>query len=95
MNPAQSIERANRAKAILDNPMYDESFELCRLAIIDRIEKCPMSDKESAEDLRKCLKLLRDVKANLAVALNHGKLDAFRVAEEAKRSANPFRGIFR
>jgi hypothetical protein len=95
MNPTQSIERANRAKAILDNPMYHEAYEMCRLAIIDRIEKCPISDTASAEDLRKCLKLLRDVRANLMVALNHGKLDAFRIEEEAKKTANPFRGLFR
>jgi len=93
MTPAQAIDRANRAKAILDNPMYDESFELCRLAILDRIEKCPIADTATAEDLRKCLKLLRDVKANVLVALNTGKVDAFRIEQEARK--NPLRNLFR
>jgi hypothetical protein len=95
MTPTQAIERANRAKALLDNPMYDESFELCRLAIIDRIEKCPIGDTSTAEDLRKCLKLLRDVKANVSAAINTGKVDAFRIEQEAKAQKNPFRNLFR
>jgi len=95
MTPAQAIERANRAKALLDNPMYDEAFDLCRLAIIDRIEKCPIADTAVAEDLRKCLKLLRDVKANVAVALNTGKVDAFNIEKEAQAKKNPFRNYFR
>lgn len=95
MTPAQAIERANRAKALLDNPMYEEAFDLCRLAIIDRIERCPIADTQVAEDLRKCLKLLRDVKANVAVALNTGKVDAFNIEQEAQAKKNPFRNYFR
>ena len=95
MSAAQEIDRATKAKAVLDNPMYQESFELCRLAIIDRIEKCPINDMESAENLRKCLKLLRDVRANLTVALNSGKVAEFTITQEAVAKKNPFRGLFR
>ncbi len=95
MTPAQAIERGNRAKALLDNPMYAEAFDLCRLAIIDRIEKCLIADIATAEDLRKCLKLLRDVRANVTAALNTGKVDAFRLEQEVQAKKNPFRGIFR
>lgn len=95
MTPAQAIDRANRAKAILDNPMYDESFELVRAALHDAIEKCPQADTQSAEHFRKCLKLLRDVKANVTAALNTGKLDAFRIEQEVQAKKNPLRHIFR
>lgn len=95
MTPAQAIDRANKAKAILDNPMYEEAFDLCRLAIIDRIEKCPIADTNTAEDLRKCLKLLRDVKANVTAALNTGKVDAFNIEQAAQAKKNPLRNLFR
>lgn len=95
MTPAQAIDRANRAKALFDNPMYDEAFDLCRLAILDRIEKCPLADTQIAEDLRKCLKLLRDVKANVTVAVNTGKVESFRIERETQAKKNPLRNLFR
>lgn len=95
MNEAAILDRATKAKAILDNPMYGESFEMVRLAIIDRIEKCPLSETESAENLRKCLKLLRDVKANLDATLNSGKVVQFHIAEKEAKRKNPLKGFFR
>jgi hypothetical protein len=95
MTPAEELARATKAKAVLDNPLYQESFEMCRLAIIDRIEKCPINDTESAENLRKCLRLLRDVQANMVVALNSGKMAQFTLEQEAAAKKNPFRGLFR
>ena len=58
MNDAQALDRATKAKAVLDSEIYQESYELCRLAIIDRIEKLKLSEVIEAEDLRKCLRLL-------------------------------------
>ena len=57
---SQELDRATKAKAVLESPVYNESYEMVRNAIIDRIEKCPLSDTQVAEDLRRCLKLLRD-----------------------------------
>ena len=94
-NPAKEIERAQQAKAVLDSQIYQEAYELCRLAIYDRIEKCSLNDVESAENLRKCLKLLRDVRANMVEALNSGKLAAFNIEQEEKAKKNPFKGLFR
>jgi hypothetical protein len=90
-----AMERANRAKAILEDPLYQESYELCRLAIHDRIEKLPLAEVGAAEDLRKCLRLLRDVRANMIEALNTGKVAAFRIAEDEKVKKNPLKGLFR
>lgn len=89
------MDRATKAKAVLDNPLYQESFELCRLAIIDRIEQCPLTDVEQAEKLRLSLRLLRDVRLNLTVALNSGKMAEFNLAKEQEAKKNPLRGLFR
>jgi hypothetical protein len=95
MNEAAIIDRAVKAKAILDNPMYAQSFDMVRLSILNLIEKCPISDTESAENLRKCLKLLRDVRANLDAALNSGKIVQFDIAEAELKRKNPLRGFFK
>lgn len=95
MNEGAILDRATKAKALIENPMYGESFEMVRKAIYSRIEACPIADTATAEDLRKCLKLLRDVRANLDIAINSGKIVQFDLAEAEKRRKNPLRGIFR
>lgn len=82
MNDAQLADRAHKARTLLENPMYLESFEMVHKAIIARIEACPMADVAVAEDLRKCLRLLRDVRANLEVAVNQGKIVSFKIEQE-------------
>ncbi len=94
-NDPQLLDRANKAKAVLDNPLYGESFEMVRKAIISRIEACPLGEVSTAEDLRKCLRLLRDVRANLDLALNQGKIVEFQIEQERKRKALPFSNYFR
>lgn len=95
MNAAASLDLANKAKAILDSPAYQSAYDGVRAAIIDRIERCPLSETQTAEDLRRCLKLLKDVQLNMVAMLNSGKLEQFRLDEEKKRKDNPFRNLFR
>ena len=95
MNEQGAIERAVRAQAVLDNVAYQESYEMVRQEIIRRIENCPLSDTQTAEDLRRCLRLLRDVRLNLEVALKSGTVANFRLAADEKRKANPLRNLFR
>ncbi len=92
MNP---IERSDKAKAILESPIYQEAHEAVRAAIIERIEKCSLTDTQTAEDLRRCLKLLKDVRLNLEVAINHGKVERFNLARDQERQKNPLRNLFR
>jgi len=89
------IERADKAKAILESPIYQEAYDGVRTAIIERIEKCSLTDIQTAEDLRRCLKLLKDVKLNLEVMLNHGKIEKFQLQQELERKKNPLRNLFR
>lgn len=95
MNPAAALDLANKAKAILDSTAYQGAYDGVRAAIIDRIEHCPLSETQTAEDLRRCLKLLKDVQLNMVAMLNSGKLEQFRLDEEKKRKDNPFRNLFR
>lgn len=92
---SQEVDRGTKAKAVLDSQIYQESYEMVRNAIIERIEKCPLSDTQVAEDLRRCLKLLRDVRLNLETAVNTGKIAQFNLSEIEARRANPLRHLFR
>lgn len=90
-----SLEQSFKAKAVLESPAFQGAFSDCRTAIIARLEACSLTDTQTAEDLRRCLKLLKDVKLNLETAVNSGKLDAFRLLEDEKRKKNPLRNLFR
>ena len=95
MNEYQILDRATKATAILENPVYQEAWDSTRLAIIALIEKTPMSEVQTAEDLRRCLKLLRDVRLNLELFMKQGKVASFNLAAEKSRKDNPLRNLFR
>ncbi len=88
MNDLKAVDRAAKAQALLDNPMFDESFALVRTALLERLENWSLQDPNGAEKLRMMLKLLRDVRANIEQALRDGKVSAFRLDEE-RRSLTP------
>jgi hypothetical protein len=81
------IDRAQKAERILNDPTYQESFELVRQALLAKFEAAPLTDAEGIQMIRLCMKLLKDVKANLDTAVQDGKLAAFEI-EEKKRVAN-------
>jgi hypothetical protein len=89
------LDRAIKAKALLDDPTLTGAFDAVRTSIINAIEACPLAATDSAEDLRRCLRLLKAVRTNLEVAVQSGKVVEFRLAQEAERKKNPLRGLFR
>lgn len=95
MNEAQALDRATKAKAILESPIYLEAFHATRQSLFDLIEKAPIADVATAEDARRCLKLLTKIDAHMRHMLETGKVAQFNLAEREKRSLNPLRGIFR
>jgi hypothetical protein len=99
LTPGQVLDRANKARLLLESPMYKESFEMVRSAIISRIESCPMAEVTTAEDLRKCLRLLNDVRANLDLCMQQGKIVSFKLeqerATEEKRKRSLLPNFFR
>jgi len=95
MTDAEALDQALKAKAILESPVYQKAYENCRAAIITLMEKAPLSDTQGAEDLRRCLKLLRDVRSNMEAMMKSGVIVEFKLAEEKRRKDNPLRGFFR
>lgn len=89
------LDRATKAKAVLESQAFKDAFEGVRAAIIDRMERCSLTDTQTAEELRRCLKLLKDVRLNLEEAVNVGALANFKLAQAEERKKNPLRNFFR
>ena len=85
-----SVDRATKAKAILESPIFEEAFKNVRDEIIRRLES-PTTNVEAAEDLRRCLRVVGSVRTNLEVAISSGKLEAFRLEQDEKRKKSPLR----
>ena len=50
--PGETLDRAAKAKAILDNSLYQESWELTRQEFIKALISTPLSQPDSDEKLR-------------------------------------------
>ncbi len=92
MSAQAKIERASRVERILKDDEFIAAFDNTRQAIFLKIEQTPIRDTEGLTQLRLCLKLLSDVRANLEQVLNDGKVAEFNVAQEKKHRFALFRG---
>lgn len=81
------LARAARAKRILEDPELQAAFVAVKASILERIEACPIRDKEGLYCLRLELKILQDVKANIQHVVNNGVVVTHRISllERAKR----------
>lgn len=91
MTIENDIDRANRAKQVLDNPAYQEAFDLVAQAIHEAWESAPVRDVEGQQLLKLQLKLLGDVRANLERAIVDGKLAAHELDHRRKSNLADFR----
>jgi hypothetical protein len=85
------IERANKAKAVLESPAYCDAYKAVREKLHSRLEVCPDAEVDA---LRKCLWALNAVQQHMAVAMNSGRLDQFNLDQQKKRAASPLRRVF-
>ena len=81
----KEAETGRQAELLLDNPIYIESIETVRNAIITTWATCPVRDKEAQHELKLMLKLLNDLTANIKNVAETGKLAKLQIERE-KRS---------
>lgn len=93
MSNETDLDRAAKASSVLNAPAFQDAYKAVREALIAGIEKCPTKDVETAEDFRRCLKLLSAVHLNLETALKSGKIAEFRLSQAQAESKNPFRAV--
>lgn len=91
MSLEQDINRAQQAKFLLDNPIYQEAIEGVRSAIITAWSNAPIRDVDGQHELKLMLKLLTDLENNILRAVNDGKLAQIEIERQKKPLFNVFK----
>ena len=73
---SSEVDRGNKAKVILTDPLFQESFEQLRELYLTAWEKTTMKDSEGRERLWMMIANLGDVKAHLTTVLETGKMSS-------------------
>lgn len=84
MTKEKEAERGRQAELLLDNPIYRESIEAVRTAIIAQWQACPIRDKEGQHELKLMNKLLNDLVANINTVAETGRLAKLQIEREKK-----------
>lgn len=98
MTPAQEIARGQRAKLILEDPLFKECVEIVQKAIFDDFAETPPSKPDDMVLCRLRLKTLAEFTRQFANVMYTGKLAEWREEEErgfAKRAAARLRAGIR
>lgn len=93
MHLNEEASRGEQARLLLDSPIYQESYQLVRDAIIAAWESAPIRDKEGHNELKLMLKLLADVRRNIENTMQTGKLAKVQIERDSlmQRTASRFK----
>lgn len=93
MELSEEVQRGDMATAVLENPIYAESWESVRNGIIAAWESAPIRDKEGQNELKLMLKLLTDVRRNVETVMNTGKMAKIQIERESmfRKTVNRFK----
>ncbi len=76
-------ERADRAKQILDDPVFAHVFTDIREQLVAKLEMCPVGDVEAQHDLTLTLQLLKQLRTQLARYCDEIVLDNAKARQES------------
>ena len=71
---AEEIDRGNKAKVILSDPLYQEAFDQLRELYMNAWEQTTIKDSDTRERLWMMIANLGDVKAHLKTVLETGQM---------------------
>ena len=71
---AEEIDRGNKAKVILSDPLFQEAFEQLRELYMNAWEQTTIKDSDTRERLWMMIANLGDVKAHLKTVLETGQM---------------------
>ena len=79
----ESIELANQAELFTTNVAYKAAMDGVRQALVQRLEECPIGDKDLQHEIALSLQLLKQLDRNLRSFIMTGELE--RKRDEAKK----------
>jgi hypothetical protein len=85
------ITRAQQAKDLLENPIYQESFKNVREAILTAWSEAPIRDVEGQHELKLMIRLLTDLEKNILRVVNDGKIAQIEIERQKKPLFNVFK----
>ena len=71
---AEEIDRGNKAKVILSDPLFQEAFDQLRELYMNAWEQTTIKDSDTRERLWMMIANLGDVKAHLKTVLETGQM---------------------
>lgn len=74
MTPEKRIYDGNRAKEILENPLFDQVFHDIEAEVIEQWKSSPARDEAGREKLWIYLSMLKKVRQTMQTTLETGKL---------------------
>jgi len=83
---SEITHKADQCNRLVTDPYLKQAFKDVRDALHQRFEQASVSDGDTLLDIRKMLHLLDSVWANLERAVSDGKLEQYRMEQEAKGS---------
>lgn len=79
---AGESERGIKARAVLENVIYKEAFQMVEQGIIEAWKNAPIRDVEGQTNLKLMQKLLTDLRAYIEEAAETGKMAAITLEQE-------------
>ncbi len=79
MNLEEEVKQGGKAKELLNNPLFEDSFNGIREGLIQQIESCPLKDDDLRNQLMISLQLLKQIKRQLIESIETGELAKFQL----------------
>lgn len=73
MTPGERVARANKARRLVEDELKDV-FDGVRSALVERLEACPIGDRDAQHEIALTLQLLKQLKQHLLNYVQDGKL---------------------
>lgn len=93
MSIEQDMERAVKAKALLEDPLVVEAFATLERDILEAFYACPIRDDEGRRILQTDLRVARQFKGILQGAIERGKLAAHELRERESFASRALKAI--
>lgn len=75
------MERADRAKELLENPVFKMAYDGVRTELIGALETCGFQDIETQHELTVSLQLLKRLRTKLERFVDDGKVERKKLSE--------------
>lgn len=80
--------KGDRAKELLDNPVFQDAIQSVRDSIFSSWESLPTTADDQLKELKLSIHLLNAIQRNLQQFIETGELDKFRTEQENKLKAD-------